>query len=120
MTYDIRIAGTDLRFACEGNQNILDAALKAGIEMPYSCRKGVCGNCAGGVSAGAVECPPAGEVTPPGKHLFCQCHPLSDLAIVPEAWHRVTDSRGSIVASTEAMGGREACHRSRTIVEIAR
>ena len=89
MTYDIRIAGTDLRFACEGNQNILDAALKAGIEMPYSCRKGVCGNCAGGVSAGEVECPPAGEVTPPGKHLFCQCHPKSNLVIVPEAWHRV-------------------------------
>ena len=29
MAYDIRIAGTDLRFACDGDQNILDAALKA-------------------------------------------------------------------------------------------
>jgi NAD(P)H-flavin reductase/ferredoxin len=92
MAYDIHIAGTDLRFACEDDQNILDAALKAGIEMPYSCRKGVCGNCAGGVASGEVSCPPAGEVTPPGKHLFCQCRPLSDLQIEPEAWHRVDPS----------------------------
>ena len=89
MAYDIRITGTDLRFACDGEQNILDAALKAGIGMPYSCRKGVCGNCAGGVLAGTVACPPAGEVTPPGMHLFCQCRPLSDLEIKPAAWHRV-------------------------------
>ena len=92
MAYDIRIAGTDLRFACEGDQNILDAAHKAGIEMPYSCRKGVCGNCAGGVLSGEVACPAAGDVTPPGKHLFCQCRPLSDLEIEPEAWHRVDPS----------------------------
>jgi CDP-4-dehydro-6-deoxyglucose reductase/terephthalate 1,2-dioxygenase reductase component len=89
MAYDIRIAGTELNFSCEAGQNILDAALKAGIEMPYSCRKGVCGNCAGGVSAGEVECPPAGDVAPPGQHLYCQCLPRGDLEIVPSAWHRV-------------------------------
>jgi CDP-4-dehydro-6-deoxyglucose reductase/terephthalate 1,2-dioxygenase reductase component len=88
MAYDIRIAGTDLHFACEANQNILDAALKAGIEMPYSCRKGVCGNCAGGVAAGQVESPPS-EARPAGQHLFCQCHPLGDVEIVPQAWHRI-------------------------------
>ena len=89
MTFDIRIAGTDQHFACEPGQNILDAGLKAGIEMPYSCRKGVCGNCAGSVPAGSVQCPPAGEVTPVGQHLYCQCVPLSDLEIAPQAWHRI-------------------------------
>lgn len=88
MAHDIRIAGTDVHFACEPTQNILDAALKAGIEMPYSCRKGVCGNCAGGVAAGEVDSPPA-ESKPPGQHLFCQCRPLGDLEIVPQAWHRI-------------------------------
>jgi terephthalate 1,2-dioxygenase reductase component len=68
MSFEIRIAGTDARFPCEPGQNILDAALKAGIEMPYSCRKGVCGNCAGGVSAGEVTCPPS-DVAAPGQHL---------------------------------------------------
>jgi NAD(P)H-flavin reductase/ferredoxin len=88
MAYDVRIAGTDLHFSCEADQNILDAALKAGIEMPYSCRKGVCGNCAGGIAAGAVECP-ASEVAGPGEKLFCQCLPKGDVEIVPTAWHRI-------------------------------
>ncbi|WP_291024928.1 2Fe-2S iron-sulfur cluster-binding protein, partial [Hydrogenophaga sp.] len=46
MTHQIHIAGTDVSFPCEPADTVLDAALKAGIEMPYSCRKGVCGNCA--------------------------------------------------------------------------
>jgi len=88
MAFDIRIAGTDVHFACAPDQNVLDAALQAGIEMPYSCRKGVCGNCAGAVAAGSVNSPPA-EARPAGQHLFCQCTPQSDLEIVPEAWHRI-------------------------------
>ncbi|AEG92764.1 FAD-binding oxidoreductase [Ramlibacter tataouinensis] len=87
MAHDIRIAGTDLHFPCESGQNLLDAALKAGIEMPYSCRKGVCGNCAGAVPSGPVHSPPS-EVAPAGQHLFCQCVPLGDLEIAPPAWHR--------------------------------
>lgn len=86
-TFDIRIAGTDFHFPCAPDQNVLDAALKAGIEMPYSCRKGVCGNCAGGVTVGVVTSPPS-EAKPAGQHLYCQCLPQSDLEIVPEAWHR--------------------------------
>lgn len=88
MAYDVRIAGTDLHFPCSGNENLLDAALKAGIEMPYSCRKGVCGNCAGGIAAGEMQCPPT-DVAPPGQVLFCQSLPQSDLEIVPTAWHRI-------------------------------
>jgi CDP-4-dehydro-6-deoxyglucose reductase/terephthalate 1,2-dioxygenase reductase component len=91
MAHDIRIAGTDLHFACEPGENILDAALKAGIEMPYSCRKGVCGNCAGGVVAGEVVSPPS-EAKPAGKHLYCQCLPLSDVELEPAAWHRIDPS----------------------------
>jgi NAD(P)H-flavin reductase/ferredoxin len=87
MAFDIRIAGSEVHFACEPGQNILDAALKAGIAMPYSCRKGVCGNCAGGVSAGEVQCPPS-EAAPAGQHLYCQCMPQGDVEIVPESWHR--------------------------------
>ena len=88
MAYDVRIAGTNLHFSCDENEYLLDAALKAGIEMPYSCRKGVCGNCAGGIAAGEVHCP-AVDVVGPGQVLFCQCLPRSDLEIVPTAWHRI-------------------------------
>jgi len=88
MVFDIRIAGTDVHFSCAPDQNVLDAALRAGIEMPYSCRKGVCGNCAAAVPAGTLHSPPA-EARPPGQHLLCQCTPQSDLEIAPEAWHRI-------------------------------
>ena len=91
MTHQIQIAGTDVRFACAADQNVLDAALQAGIEMPYSCRKGVCGNCAGGVPSGDVQCPPS-DVAPAGQRLLCQCVPLSDLVIEPGAWHRIDPS----------------------------
>jgi CDP-4-dehydro-6-deoxyglucose reductase/terephthalate 1,2-dioxygenase reductase component len=91
MAYDIRIAGSDQHFSCEPGQNILDAGLKAGIEMPYSCRKGVCGNCAGDVVSGEVVSPPS-EAKPPGKHLYCQCLPLSDVELAPAAWHRIDPS----------------------------
>ena len=87
MAFDIRIAGTDVHFPCAAGQNILDAALQAGIEMPYSCRKGVCGNCAGAVTAGEVQSP-LSEAKPAGRHLYCQCLPQSDAEIAPEAWHR--------------------------------
>ena len=91
MAFEIHIADSDVRFACQPGQNILDAALQAGIAMPYSCRKGVCGNCAGGVRAGEVQCPPTDAVAP-GQHLYCQCVPQGDLEIVPEAWHRFDPS----------------------------
>jgi CDP-4-dehydro-6-deoxyglucose reductase/terephthalate 1,2-dioxygenase reductase component len=55
--------------------------------MPYSCRKGVCGNCVGAVVAGEVQSPPS-EARPAGEHLFCQCTPRSDLEIAPQTWHR--------------------------------
>jgi CDP-4-dehydro-6-deoxyglucose reductase/terephthalate 1,2-dioxygenase reductase component len=89
VAYNIRIAGTDVQFACNAGQNILDAAMRAGIEMPYSCRKGICGNCAGTIQCGEVACPPSSAAIEPNQHLFCQCVPLGDLQIVPAAWHRI-------------------------------
>jgi len=87
MTYEIHIVGTEVRFGCAADQNILEAALQAGIELPYSCRKGVCGNCAGGISAEQVQSPP-GTDGRDEDHLYCQCFPRSDLSIAPQAWHR--------------------------------
>lgn len=89
MTHQIRIAGTDVSFACEPTDTVLDAALKAGIEMPYSCRKGVCGNCAARVEGGEFERGVvSAEATPPGQELLCQCRPRSDLSIAPASWRR--------------------------------
>ena len=47
MTFNIRIVGADIAFACADGETVLDAAERAGYSIPYSCRKGVCLSCAG-------------------------------------------------------------------------
>lgn len=93
MSFAIRIANSDVGFSCEPGQSVLDAALKAGIELPYSCRKGVCGNCAGGVVQGGVRglagAPLRNEFCEPGQVLLCQCEPLADAEIAPTSFRRV-------------------------------
>lgn len=39
----------------QGQENVIDAALRNGIELPYSCRAGVCSTCRCRVIAGEVD-----------------------------------------------------------------
>lgn len=88
MSFEIRIANSDICFIAQKGQSILDAALKAGIELPYSCRKGVCGNCAGAVLAGEVQCGAGSDSAPLQGVFLCQCVALSDISIAPSSWQR--------------------------------
>ena len=68
---------------------MLDAAQRAGLEIPFSCRKGVCGTCKGRVIAGEVRAF-AGDALGPaeraeGQVLFCNARPRSDLVIAPRS-----------------------------------
>ncbi len=49
MSFRIRLHESEVAFEGDPGESVLDAALRAGIELPYSCRKGVCGNCRGQV-----------------------------------------------------------------------
>jgi len=50
------LEGVTRTFALEkGKENILDAGLKAGIELPYSCKSGVCSTCRAKLTAGEVD-----------------------------------------------------------------
>ena len=95
MTFTIHIDGSDAHFGCEPNETLLDAALRQGIELPYSCRKGVCGNCRGQVIQGQVanttDTPSGSEAGPMGadEHLFCTTWAASDLRIRPRSWQRI-------------------------------
>jgi ferredoxin len=55
MSFEIRVAGSDIIFDCAADETILDAAERAGFSLPYSCRKGVCHTCEGSLVAGEVR-----------------------------------------------------------------
>lgn len=71
----------------QADENVLAAALAAGIPLAHSCRAGRCASCKSRLVSGAIEYP-AG--TPPGitaaeiaegEVLLCQARPRSDLRV---------------------------------------
>jgi NAD(P)H-flavin reductase/ferredoxin len=82
----IEIEGREpARFECPDDLTVLDAAAKAGWELPHSCRRGNCETCRARLLSG--------EVTPPadadGTALLCQVHARSDIRIAPDRAERV-------------------------------
>jgi NAD(P)H-flavin reductase len=89
MAFNVSVQNTEFRFPCEPNEAVLDAAQRAGLEIPYSCRKGVCGTCKGRVVSGEVRAF-AGDALgaaerAEGQVLFCNARPRSDLVIAPRS-----------------------------------
>ncbi|GAA4617659.1 2Fe-2S iron-sulfur cluster-binding protein [Saccharopolyspora hordei] len=83
MTFTISVRGSEIAFDCEPEQNVLDAAETAGWAIPYSCRKGVCDTCVGGLSTGVLDVPGQGRVCGPAEVRLCRARPMSDVEIVP-------------------------------------
>ena len=71
--------------SCRADENVLDAALAAGLRLPSSCTQGMCGTCKVSKLAGDVEMNHNGGIRPreiaADKILICCSKPLSDLAI---------------------------------------
>jgi NAD(P)H-flavin reductase/ferredoxin len=83
--HEIRVTGTEITFGCDSGESVLDAAERAGFALPYSCRKGVCSTCAGGLTAGAADVRGRGRVEGPAHDvLLCRTQPCSDLEIAPQ------------------------------------
>jgi CDP-4-dehydro-6-deoxyglucose reductase len=87
MSFQVTITPSQHQFAVESGQSVLDAALAAGIVLPYSCRSGACSTCKGKVVTGEYEAGPypaqilAPEEMAAGFTLLCQARPISDLVI---------------------------------------
>lgn len=69
-------------FEMSQKQTILDAALKQGIDAPYSCQGGICSSCLARITSGTAEMKKNailtdGEIAQ-GLILTCQAHPTSD------------------------------------------
>ena len=92
-SFTIRVANTDIAFACDAGTTILEAARQAGYEMPYSCQRGACASCRGLVRSGEIVTPYPGDL----YVLFCQARPRSDLEIVPREIRRIDPAAKSTI-----------------------
>lgn len=87
MSYHVSVPSTGHEFTIEEHETVLEAALRQGIGLPYGCRNGACGKCAGSLISGEVEYDEdvlkagAKALYEEGKALFCQAKALSDLEI---------------------------------------
>ena len=85
--YTVTIQSTGRRFPVAPGETVLEAAQRAGIALPYSCRAGVCGSCKAtllGGHCGYPRNPPlALSGMAPSRHaiLLCQAVPTEDLLI---------------------------------------
>ncbi len=70
---------------CGADEFVLDAALAAGMKIPFTCREGLCGTCKCKLVSGEVDMKHQGGIRPKeiaaGKFLPCCSRPLSDLVI---------------------------------------
>jgi ferredoxin-NADP reductase len=70
---------------CDPSGFILDAGRKAGLRLPFSCTKGMCGTCKSKLISGEVDMKHGGGIRPreiaQGLILICCSRPLTDLVI---------------------------------------
>ena len=87
MTHQVTIRNTGHRFPAREGESILQAALNAGLVLPYGCRDGACGSCKGKLLEGRIDYGRYSEKAlsleerERGFALFCQAKPLSDVVI---------------------------------------
>jgi len=84
---EVTLNSDQYKFEVEPEQNILDAALKAGVPFPHDCRVGSCGTCACKLTSGKIK-PTAdfsyvldGEQLKDGMILACQSRAKTPVAI---------------------------------------
>jgi CDP-4-dehydro-6-deoxyglucose reductase len=84
---EVTLIPTGQAFLAEPGEAVLTAALRAGLNLPHSCKGGHCASCRARILAGTVAYdgdPPAG-ITPDevraGFALLCQARALTDLRV---------------------------------------
>jgi CDP-4-dehydro-6-deoxyglucose reductase len=87
MTFQITVQPSGTQFACEADETVLSAAIRAGVGLPYGCKNGACGSCKGKVLGGQVTHKPhqaralSEQEKLGGMSLFCCALPEGDLVI---------------------------------------
>ena len=81
--------GSRVDVECGSNQYILDAGLEAGIEIPFTCRGGICGACVARCASGDVDQSDIADLEftlgedeiEAGMVLLCMARPVGDVEI---------------------------------------
>ena len=87
MSFRVTLQPSEHAFNVPDGAEILAAGLKAGLNLPYSCRAGTCRSCRGRVVRGSVAYENANAINldeierDEGFALLCRARPLSDLVI---------------------------------------
>lgn len=86
--FNVHLAPSGRTICVPPDNNVLAAALDAGIALPYSCRAGRCASCKARLIEGRIEypqgCLPPGITAAEaasGEVLLCQAQPRTDLHI---------------------------------------
>ncbi|WP_413999721.1 2Fe-2S iron-sulfur cluster-binding protein [Flavobacterium sp. W1B] len=82
----IMVDDDETTFEMSRKQTILEAALKQGIDAPYSCQGGICSSCLCRITSGTAEMTKNSILTDKeiadGLILSCQAHPTSETIYV--------------------------------------
>jgi len=83
----VTVQSSGHQFEVKPSQTVLEAAIDAGINLPYGCRNGACGSCKGKIISGKVihddyqRSAISDDELAAGNSLFCCARPLEDLVI---------------------------------------
>ncbi len=84
-TVTLRLRGRSRRFEVRGGESILDAAMREGVDAPFSCTVGGCGACRCRVVEGSVEMAEPNGLRPDeraaGLVLTCVGRPVGDVVL---------------------------------------
>jgi len=85
MSHTIQVQNHDIEFEGKPDRTVLDSALAAGYELPYSCRTGVCGSCRCRLISGEIQGDAGASLSEQerqeGYILLCQAKPCSELTV---------------------------------------
>jgi len=104
VNFTVTLQASGKRFDVAEGENVLDAARRAGLALPYSCLSGVCGSCKATLLEG--EChyphnpPSALNAAEVARHqvLLCQAVPRSDLVVAAREVASVGDMPRRVLA----------------------